>query len=81
MQLTVLLHAFLAVCMPTLQAGLDAGAARKLLKADATCPCALLESKQLLCSVKLQDVHHELHRLWILVILLQCYCVRDDKVG
>ena len=81
MQLTMLLHAFLAVRVPTLQAGLNTGAAGKLLKADATRPCALLESKQLLSSVKLQDVHHELHRLWILVILLQCYCVRDAKVG
>ena len=70
MQLTVLLHALLAVCVPTLQAGLNTGAARKLLKADATGPCALLESKQLLSSIKLQDVHHELHRPRILVILL-----------
>ncbi len=69
MQRTLLSHAALAVHMPTLQAGLDTGSARKLLEVDATRPSPSMESAQLLSSVKAQQIHQDLFSRLILTRL------------
>ena len=62
MQRTLLSHAALAVHVPALQAGLNARPARKLLKADATCPRASVEGTLLFSGVEAQQVHQDLLR-------------------